>query len=328
MAPKGGERVTGYIVRRLLAFLPTLLLLVLAVVVFGRVTPTSAVDVILGQDKVSQANRAQLEARLGLDKPLPVTYVDYLGGLLKGDLGKSLYNAHPVTKLIDERIEVTLVLTAGGLLIGWSVGTLLGILAAINQNGVLDWGLRGFAIVGLTIPNFALGTAVVLLPAVYFHHPPPVTFVAFSKDPAGHLSQFILPCLVLGVGVTGAVTRIVRTQMLEVLRQDYIRTARAKGLTGPKVVVRHALRNGMIPVVVVLGLQIATVISGSVLIESIFGLPGMGTLAVSAINTKDWPIVQGITVVVGLWTMLVNLVVDISYGFIDPRIKVARGSSG
>jgi peptide/nickel transport system permease protein len=319
--------VTGYIVRRLLAFVPTLLLLVLAVVVFGRVTPTSAVDIILGQDKASQVNRARLEARLGLDKPLPVTYAEYVGGMFKGDLGKSLYNARPVTALIEERIEVTLVLTAGGLLIGWSLGTLLGILAAINQNGVLDWGLRGFAIVGLTVPNFALGTAVVLLPAIYFHRPPPVTFVSFSKDPAGHLSQFILPCIVLGVGVTGAVTRIVRTQMLEVLRQDYIRTARAKGLSAPRVVMRHAVRNGMIPVVVILGLQIATVISGSVLIESIFGLPGMGTLAVSAINTKDWPIVQGITVVVGLWTMLVNLAVDLSYGLIDPRIKLTQSAA-
>jgi len=320
--------VTGYIVRRLLAFVPTLLLLVLAVVIFGRLTPTSAVDIILGEDKASQTSRAQLEARLGLDQPLPITYLNYTGGLLKGDLGKSLYNARPVTRLINERIEVTLVMTAGGLLIGWSVGTLLGILAAVNQNGVLDWGLRGIAVVGLTIPNFALGTAVVLLPAIYFHHPPPVTFISFSKDPIGHLSQFILPCAVLGVGVIGAVTRIVRTQMLEVLRQDYIRTARAKGISAPSVVVRHAVRNGMIPVVVVLGLQIAGVISGSVLIESIFGLPGIGTLAVSAINTKDWPIVQGITVVVGLWTMLVNLLVDISYGFIDPRIKVSQSGVG
>lgn len=313
--------MTGYIVRRAIGMVPTLLLLLFAVTIFARLTPTSAVDVIIGQQKVSQASRAQLEARLGLNKPLPVAYVQYAGGLLKGDLGHSLFNNQPVTSLIRQRLEVTLVLSAGGLLIGWLIGIILGILSAMAQNSPLDYGLRGFAILGLTVPNFALGTAVVLLPAIYFHHPPPVVFVSFSKDPQGHLTQFILPCLVLGVGVGGAILRIVRTQMLEVLRQDYIRTAQAKGLATWNVIMRHTLRNGMIPVVVVLGLQIATVISGSVLIESIFGLPGLGRLALDSVNTKDWPIVEGITVVVGLWTMLVNLVIDLSYGFIDPRIK-------
>lgn len=321
--------MSRYIVQRLLATIPTLLLLVLAIVIFARVTPTNVIDIIL-QGQTSNANtdetRHQLEERLGIDKPLPVTYVEYIGNAVQGDIGKSLLSGIPVRDLVANRLPVTIELAVFGLLLGWIVGSISGVISAIKQNTATDYAFRLIAILGLTIPNFAIGTAIVVLPAVYWHWQPSLVYKPFTDDPIGNLIEFTLPAVTLAVGLSGTVMRIMRTQMLEVLRQDYIRTARVKGLREGRVIWRHALKNAMIPVVSLFGLQMGVIVGGTVIIEQIFSLPGMGTLLLNAVNQKDWPIVQGITLLFGVWIVLINLLVDLSYVLFDPRTKVGGGA--
>lgn len=314
--------MTRYIAQRLLGMIPTLLLLVMAVVLFARFADTDVIDVLLAEQATDKTTRKDLEARLGIDKSLPETYIDYVSGLPRGDLGTSLLNGREVRELIFDRINITLELAFFAIIIGWAIGALVGVISAIAQDGPLDYILRGFAILGLTIPTFAVGTAVVLLPAIYWQWSPPLVYHRFTEDPIAHLSQFIAPSLVLAFALMGPTMRLMRTQMLEVLRQDYIRTARVKGLKERRVITGHALKNAMIPVISLFGLQIATAMSGSVIMETIFGLPGLGRLLIENVNSKDWPVVQGVTLVVGIWVMLVNLLIDLSYGLFDPRVKV------
>lgn len=302
--------------------IPTLALLILAVVLFGRMAPTNVIDIILADQATNKTTREDLEERLGLNRSLPEEYTAYVGNVFKGDLGNSLLNDRPVRDLISDRINVTLELGIFSLALGWTIGVSIGVISAVKQNTIIDYLLRSVAIVGLTIPNFALATAVVILPAIYWQWSPPLSYTPFSTNAWDHLSQFILPSVVLAIALMGTIMRVTRTQMLEVLRQDYIRTARVKGLKEHSVIIRHAIRNALIPVISVFGLQIAIIVSGSVVIEQIFGLPGMGTLLIQSVNQKDWPIVQGVTLVVGITIVMVNLLVDLSYGFIDPRIKV------
>jgi len=233
-----------------------------------------------------------------------------------------LLSTRPVRQLIFERLNITVELAVMGLLLGWAVGSTIGVISAVRQDGFVDYILRAFALVGLTIPNFALGTAVLVLPAIYWNWTPPLFYTKFSDDPIAHFSQFLVPACVLGFALMGASMRFTRTQMLEILRQDYIRTARVKGLAERTILIRHALRNAMLPIISVLGLQVATVFSGAVILETIFALPGMGRLLLDAVQSKDWPVVQGVTLVVGVWVMIVNLVVDLSYGLFDPRVKI------
>lgn len=312
-----------YLIRRLGGMVLTLLLLTLAVVLFARMVDTDVIDVLLGDSAADDQSRAQLEERLGINKPVPEEYVSYVGNAVTGDLGKSLLSGRPVRSMIADRIWVTLKLAISALIIGGLAGMTIGILSAIKQDGPVDYAMRSFAIAGLTVPNFALATAIVILPTIYFNWTPPLVYKPFGSDPVGHLTQFILPALILAFGLMGTQMRIMRTQMLEVLRQDYIRTARMKGLSGKTVVLRHAIRNAMIPVISLLGLQVAVIFSGSVVIEQIFGLPGMGSMLLQAVQQKDWPVVQGITLVIGVWVVLVNLLVDISYALLDPRLKVS-----
>jgi peptide/nickel transport system permease protein len=314
--------VTQYIVRRLLGIVPTLLLLVLAVVVMMRMMPADIIDVLLSEQAADPTLRGRLEHHLGLDKSVPEQYVAYLAGLPRGDLGTSLLTGRPVRDMIGERLNVTVELAFFALLVGGSAGAAVGVLSAIYQDSALDYLLRSLAIVGLTVPNFALATAVVLLPAIYFHWSPPLVYVPLDKDIAGHFQQFLLPSLVLGTALTGATMRITRTQVLEVLRQDYVRTARMKGLGEQTVIVRHVLRNAMLPVLSVFGLQVAALVSGTVILENIFALPGLGRLLLAAVTQRDYPVVQGITLVVGIGVMCTNLVVDLSYGLFDPRVKI------
>jgi peptide/nickel transport system permease protein len=314
-----------YAAQRVLGMLPTLLLLVFAVVLFSKVADTDVIDTLMAGQATDKVSRQEFEARLGLDKSLPEAYVDYVAGVPRGDLGTSLLSGRSVRTMVFERLNITLELAILALAIGWTVGAAVGIVSAMTQDGPVDYLLRGIAILGLTIPNFALATAVVILPAIYFNWSPPLIYTKLSDNPVAHVKQFIFPALVLGFGLMGGSMRIMRTQMLEVLRQDYIRTARVKGLGETRVVLRHALKNAMIPVISVFGLQVAAVMSGAVIIETIFALPGLGRLLIEAVSQKDWPVVQGVTVVVGCWVMLVNLLVDLSYGLFDPRIKVGGG---
>jgi peptide/nickel transport system permease protein len=312
----------AYLVARVLAIIPTMLVLLFFVVLLVRLLPGNAVDIILQEQvKARDTSRRELERRLGLDKPVPLQYLDYTLGALRGDLGRSVWSREPVMDIIRSRIGVTLELGLLTLAFGSVLGILVGVVSAVMQNSPLDFLLRGLSILGLSVPNFALATLVIVLPTLWWGWSPSIIYTPPSAGLWDHISQFFTPAILLGVGLSAGLMRITRTQMLEVLRQDYIRTARAKGLGGRSVVLRHALQNALIPVVTVLGLQVAFILSGSVLIEQVFALPGMGRTLIGAISTRDYPLVQGITVVSGLFVILVNLVVDLSYGVLDPRVR-------
>jgi peptide/nickel transport system permease protein len=308
---------------RLIGVVPTVLLLLLFVVVLIRLLPGNAADILLAEQAGSDGvTRAEVEARLGLDDSLPKEYGDYALGLLRGDLGKSVWSQRSVSSILSAKIGVTLELTALSLFVGAVLGIGGGIIAAVWQNTLLDYGLRSVFILFLSVPSFALATLVIVMPVLWWGWSPPLTYTPIGGGLWPHFSQFFTPALILGTGLAAVLMRLTRTMMLEVLRQDFVRTARAKGLNGRGVILGHAMRNALIPVVSVLGLNIATLLSGTVLIESIFGLPGIGQELVSSLNVRDYPMIQGITVVTGLGVILINLVVDVSYRILDPRIKL------
>ena len=315
--------MTKYALGRLLAVVPTIFALLLFVVVLIRLLPGNAVDIMLAeQAHASKVDHQELERRLGLDKPLLRQYLDYTVGVLHGDLGESVWTRQSVTSIIRAKLPVTVELGFLSLLIGAVFGIAVGVVSAATQNSLLDYALRSFSIIGLSFPNFALALAAVVLPTLWWGWSPSVIYTPLSGGLWPHMTQFFVPALILGFGLSATLMRLTRTTMLEVLRQDYIRTARAKGLGSRLVLFRHALRNAMIPVVSLLGVQVAFVISGSVIMEQVFGFPGIGRQLVLSLSTRDYPVIQGITVISGLFVILVNLLVDLSYGLLDPRIKV------
>ncbi len=300
--------------------LPTLFLLVLLTVVLTRMMPGDVVDQLLIEQASNPEARAQLEGLLGLDKSPPAQFVDYLIGVLHGDLGESLMQRRPVSQMIRERVDITLELALFSLIIAWTLGSTIGVISAVFQNQLVDYVLRAVAIFGLTVPTFALGIAAVLLPAIWWNWSPPLFYVRLTDNPIQHFQQFLLPAIVLGFATAGSIMRLTRTTMLETLRQDYVRTARAKGLSEWSVITRHALRNTLVQLLSVFGLQAAALLSGTVIIESIFALPGMGRLMLDAIQSRDYPVIQGITLVVGVFVMLINILIDALYPLVDPRL--------
>jgi peptide/nickel transport system permease protein len=315
--------MTRYIVQRLIGVIPTLLLLLFMVVVMVRIIPGDIVDLMLQeQGGARNVDRQVIEQRLGINEPLPVQYVEYAGGMLRGDLGRSLWDQRPVTTLIFKRLPTTLELAFLAMCISVVLAIGFGVLAAIRQDTVLDYLPRSVAVLGLSIPDFALGTMLLVLPTIWWHKTPPLLWHSFSEDPVKHIEQIALPVLVVGVRLSASVMRLTRTQMLEVLRQDYTRTAWAKGLSERLVVFRHGLKNALIPVVTLLGLELAVLISGIVIMESIFAIPGVGRLLIESISSRDYPVIQGITVVVGTLVIVVNLGVDLSYAVLDPRVRL------
>jgi peptide/nickel transport system permease protein len=243
-----------------------------------------------------------------------------MGSMVRGHLGESLWTRQPVLSELARRLPVTVTLGIFATIVAIAIGMPIGVLAATRQDGATDFVARSAAILGLSIPGFVLAILVTLLPAIWWGWTPP-RFVAFTKDPAGHLLQFVLPALILGVAAAAAIMRLTRGMLLEVLRQDYVRTAAAKGLRGRVVVLKHALKNALIPVVTVLGLQVAGIAGGSVIIEWIFGIPGMGQFLVDAIVQRDYPVIQGINLIIVTIIVLTNLSVDLLYAVLDPRIR-------
>jgi peptide/nickel transport system permease protein len=316
--------MSRYILSRIIGMVPTVLVLLLAVVVLVRLLPGNAIDIILQEQvKAGGTTRTDLEKRLGLDKPLPVEYVDYSFGVARGDLGRSVWSREPVTDVIKSRIGITLELSFWALLVAATTGISVGVISAVSQNSPLDYLLRSVSILGLSVPNFAIATMVIVLPTIWWGWSPSLIYTPPSEGLWRHISQFFIPAIVLGLGTSATLMRITRTMMLEVLRLDYIRTARAKGLGSATIIQRHALRNALIPVVSLLGIQAAFLLSGVVIAESVFALPGIGRTLIQAISTRDYPVVQGIAVVTGLMVIVINLVVDVSYGLLDPRVKIA-----
>ena len=314
----------AYAIRRLLALVPTLLFASLIVFLTVRLIPGDVIDMMLAQNDISadKKSRHQLEAALGLDTPLPLQYLRWLGGIvLRGDLGHSLWQNTPVTSLLAERMPVTFELGLLALIVAVTVALPIGILAAIRQDTIGDYIGRSFSILMLAVPSFWLGTLVIVFPSIWWGWSPEIHYISFWKNPIGNIGQMILPAVILGCALSAVTMRMTRTMMLEVLRQDYIRTAWAKGLNERLVVVRHALRNALIPVVTLIGLQAPVLIGGAVIMEQIFVIPGTGLLLLDAVGQRDYPIITGVFLVVGVAVQLINLTVDLSYGFLDPKVR-------
>lgn len=314
----------AYLARRLLALLPTLVLASLIVFVTIRLIPGDVIDMMLSQNDVGadRKSREQIEQALGLHRPMAEQYVRWVGDIvLRGDLGKSLWQDEPVTQLLLARLPVTFELGLLALVFAMAIALPIGTYSALRQDTRGDYLARSFSILLLAIPSFWLATMVIVFPAIWWGWSPEVSFVRFSENPLQNLKQMLLPAAVLGASLSAITMRLTRTMMLEVLRQDYIRTAWAKGLPQRLVVSRHALRNAMVPVVTLVGLQAPLLIGGAVIIEQIFVIPGMGLLLLDAVNQRDYPLITGVFLVVGVAVMLINLLVDLSYGLLDPKVR-------
>ncbi len=310
-----------YILRRLLLTIPSLLGVTLIVSGMVRLLPGDAVTLML-QDYSGYAKSADdLRAKLGLNQPFQVQYLKWLGGILHGDFGQSLRDRSPIAHELATRLPVTFELGLLGLLISLVIAIPLGVYSAVRQDSLSDFIARSAAIAMLAIPGFWLATLAITLPALWFHWSPPLVYTPLQDSPGTNLKQMLLPAIILGIGLSGSIMRLTRAQMLEVLRQDYIRTSRAKGLSERAVIYRHALRNAVVPVVTLLGLNMAVLISGTVVLESIFVLPGMGRYLLDALNNRDYPVVQAIVLLFATVIIGINLLVDLLYACLDPRIR-------
>ena len=313
----------AYILRRLMALLPTLIIVSIIVFVTIRLIPGDVIDMMLSQNDIGadKLSRDQLIAALGMDRPMPEQYLRWVWALLHGDLGNSLWHSTPVLQEVLDRLPITFELGLMALVIGLLIALPIGVYSAMRQDTKSDLLFRSFSILLLAVPSFWLGTMVMVFPSIWWGWSPEVNYVKFSDDPLQNMKQMLVPALVLGTSLSAITMRMTRTMMLEVLRQDYIRTAWAKGLHERVVVVRHAVRNALIPVVTLIGLQAPLLIGGAVIIEQIFVLPGMGLMMLDAVSQRDYPVISGVFLVVGVAVMLINLLVDLSYGLLDPRVR-------
>jgi peptide/nickel transport system permease protein len=319
--------VRTYIIRRLALLIPSLIIVTILVSLIIRLLPGKAIDVLLAQQGFTvAADRAKLEAELGLDKPWPRQYLNWIGGIARGDLGESLRSRREITGELKARLPVTLELAAIAFVFALVIAIPIGVFSAVKQDSIPDYIARSLAIGAVALPGFWLATLIVVWPSVWWGWSPPVTYTRFQDDPIENLSKIWLPALLLALYLVGYLMRMTRAMMLEVLRSDYIRTARAKGLGGLTVVNRHALRNALVAVVTVIGLQIPVLIGGAVVYETVFSIPGVGRYMLDAAANRDYPVIQGINLVLATVVLLVNLVVDITYTRLDPRIRLAGGN--
>ena len=313
----------AHVIRRLLLVIPTLFILSILVFLSVRFIPGDVIDVMQGRlGGLGQVDRAALERMLGLDQPVYVQYGRWLGDiLLHGSLGRSLMGDWLVEEKILGRLPVTIELGVLSIVIGLLIALPVGIYSAIRQDTAVDYAGRSIAILGLATPNFWLALMVMIYPAIWWGWSPPMRLITFREDPLGNLGMFLIPSLILGTYLAAATMRMTRTMMLEVLRQDYIRTAWSKGLKERVVVVRHAVKNVLIPVVTLIGLQLPILVGGAVIIENIFNLPGLGRLMLVALTDRDFPVVAGINLVFGTAVMGINLMIDLVYAVLDPRVR-------
>jgi peptide/nickel transport system permease protein len=312
----------GYIIRRLLLLIPTLFFFSTIVFFAVRFLPGDIVSIMLSKYRTAGFDRDQIARQLGVDVPMHVQYIRWIRGiLLHADFGRSLDNQRPVTEKIFPRSIPTLELGFVALLVSLLFGLPIGIYSALRQDTTGDYITRSISILFISTPEFFIAILVMIYPVLWFGWAPSVTMIRWSEDPLGHLVMILVPGTVLGLLISGMTMRMMRTMMLEVLRQDYIRTAWAKGLRERVVVVRHALKNALIPVITVVGTQIPWMVGGAVIIETVFALPGLGTLMIDSIFSRDYPAVSGINMIVGTFLVLVNFLVDIAYAWLDPRIR-------
>jgi peptide/nickel transport system permease protein len=293
-----------------------------AVFLLIRLVPGDVVTQLIGLEASLPSGRAEeLRQLFGIDRPVTVQFGDYLAGVARGNLGKSLRTGRPVGPELARRFPITIQLAVMGLLVAVLLGLPLGILAALRRGRIADYLASGFVLLGLSIPSFWLAILIILLFSLRLGWLPPTGYVSLDEDMVQNILHMLLPALSLGLVLAAASTRIIRSSLLEVLGRHYVRTARAKGLRERAVVLRHALRNALIPVVTVIGLQFGTLLGGTVIIEQIFSLPGIGRYALEGINLRDYPVVQGAVLAIALAFVVVNLLVDMCYGFLDPRIR-------
>jgi peptide/nickel transport system permease protein len=289
-----------------------------------RLLPGDVVDAMFAGDVgASEAGRQRVREALGLTDPLPVQYIRYVGGLVTGDMGKSFLSGQPVAEILARAIPITVELAVLAAVFAVLVGVPLGIVSAVRQNTRFDFVARIGGLVGLSLPNFWVATLGLLITSVVFRWIPPVTWIPPWTDLGGNLTQMALPAFAVSLHTLAIVMRMTRATLLEVLREDYVRTARAKGVRPARVITRHALRNALIPVITVIGTQVGGLMSGATIIEVIFGLPGVGYSLVQSIYNRDYPIIQVASVYLAAVFVMVNLAVDLLYGVIDPRIKQA-----
>ena len=315
-----------YLIRRLLLIIPTVLILTILVFLSVRFIPGDVVDVIQGRMELYGAgviDREAVERRLGLDVPVYVQYGRWVGGIfLHGTLGESLFGgALTVEEKIIDRLPVTIELGVLAIVFGLLIALPVGIYSAIRQDTAADYLGRSIAVIGLATPNFWLGVMVMIYPTIWWGLTPPLEWVPFTEDPLGNLWGLFFPSLILGTAMAAATMRMMRTMMLEVLRQDYIRTAWSKGLRERVVIIRHTLKNALIPVVTLIGLQLPIVVGGAVIMENIFNLPGLGRLLLSALNDRDYPMVSGVNLFFATGVVLLNLLIDLIYPYLDPRVR-------
>ena len=315
----------AYIIRRLLLIFPTLFILSILVFLSVRFIPGDVIDVLQGRLQYSESgvlDREALDRMLGLDVPVHVQYARWLGEiLLHGSLGQSLLTSYTVEEAIFDRLPVTLELGVMAIVMGLVIALPVGIYSAIRQDSAADYLGRSVAIIGLATPNFWLGIMVMIYPAIWWGWTAPLELVPFTEDPLGNLWGFLIPSLILGTAAAAATMRMTCTMMLEVLRQDYIRTAWSKGLKERAVVLRHAVKNALIPVVSLIGLQLPILIGGAVIMENIFNLPGLGRLLLNALNNRDYPMVSGINLFFATGVVGINLLIDLIYAVLDPRVR-------
>ena len=314
----------AYIIRRLLLIIPTLFILSILVFLSVRFIPGDVIDFIVGRMgfEAADVDREALERQLGLDVPVYVQYARWIGGIFRhGSLGESLMGHGAVAEKIIGRLPVTLELGVMAIVIGLVIALPVGIYSAIRQDTAADYLGRSLAIIGLATPNFWLGIMVMIYPSIWWGWTPPLELIAFREDPLGNLAMFLIPSVILGTASAAATMRMTRTMMLEVLRQDYIRTAWSKGLRERVVIIRHTLKNALIPVITLIGLQLPILVGGAVIMENIFNLPGLGRLLLSALNNRDYPMVSGVNLFFATGVVLLNLLIDLIYPYLDPRVR-------
>jgi len=313
-----------YIVRRILLMIPTLLGAVTLIFVLMRLLPGDVALYILGSGESSEINKQalqQIREDLGLDQPLIVQYGQWLWGVARLDFGNSYWTRQPVIDELKRRYPITANLAVMSLLLGTLIAIPVGVLSAVRQDTLADYAARIFVISGLSLPNFWLAILIILGLVHYFRWLPPLDYAPFWVDPWQNLKQLAFPALATGYRLSAIGARMTRSSILEVLRDDYVRTARAKGLQEYVIVLKHALRNALLPVVTIIGLELLTLFGGLVVIETVFTIPGIGRFLVDAITHRDYPSVQALVFVIALFVVTVNLLVDIIYGFLDPRIR-------
>jgi peptide/nickel transport system permease protein len=314
--------VTKYITVRLGQLIPVLFGISLLVFSITHLVPGDAVDILMGtQVSRTEAQVQELRRLFGLDQPVYVQYVNWLGGILQGDFGVSLRTARPVAAEILQRLPVSAQLATLALITGVTFGVLLGVVAAVWQGSGADRAVGVVALIGLSIPDFWLATLIILFSSLYWPVIEIGTYVPFFEEPLHNLKLMLPPALAFSAGLVAIIMRFTRTSMLEVLHSDYVRTARSKGLAENVVIAKHVLRNALLPVITVVGFYAGYLLGGTVVIEEIFAIPGMGRLTLQAISQRDYPLIQGIVLVVALLFVLINLLVDIVYAWLNPRIN-------